>query len=311
MRYAIISDVHGNLHGLEAVLEDAAQNKADRYLLLGDYFLDFPYTNEVIETIRAIPEATAIKGNKDEYLLRLSDEVLLKKQMAAARWNLSQLSEVNREYIGSLPETAVITVQGTAIRLMHSSDIFFRHPRIQPFYSSWFREKMTKEPFSHEEYLELALKALLARQDALAAIEALPRGIFLFGHNHLQFHAEYKGRYFINPGSCGVPLDGDITAAYTLLDVDAGDVGILERRVPYDKIKVISDTRASCFATEAPEWCSIVTKELLDGMDYFEPFMQHVLGTARRLGDLAFPVSDDTWQTASETWDFDRIAKKD
>jgi predicted phosphodiesterase len=121
MRYAVISDVHGNLHSLKAVLEDARMNRADKFLLLGDYVQDCSYPNEVIETIRSLTGATVIAGNKDEYMLRLSEEVLLKKQMAAARWNLSHLTDENRAYLLSLPETLDISDQGIIILLTHSS----------------------------------------------------------------------------------------------------------------------------------------------------------------------------------------------
>jgi predicted phosphodiesterase len=310
MRYAIISDVHGNLHSLKAVIEDAGIHQADRYLFLGDYFLDCPYPNEVIETIRSHPEAVVITGNKDTYLLRLSEEALLKKQMAAARWNLKQITAENRAYLLSLPETLAISDQGTVIRLMHSSDIFYRFPRIQPFYSSWFREEIKKAPFSHDAYLAYAFEALMSRQDALDKIKALPRGVYLFGHNHLQFHAEYDGRIFINPGSCGTPLDCRVTASYTLLDIEGASCQVIERRVSYDINDAIKALRSSDFAAEAPEWRKITERVLRTGQDYFHLFLTHVYETARQLGDTSYPVTDTTWEKAAASWDFVKMKKR-
>jgi predicted phosphodiesterase len=307
MRYAILSDVHGNLHGLKAVLEDARMNSADKFLLLGDYFLDCPYPNEVIEIIRSLSGAVVIAGNKDEYLLRLSEEVLNKNQMAAARWNLSCLTAENRAYLLSLPETLAISDQGTDIRLMHSSDIFYRFPRIQPFYSSWFREEMKKAPFSHDAYLAFAFEALMSRQDALDKIEALPKGIYLFGHNHLQLYAEFRGRLFINPGSCGTPLDCQATAAYTLLDIEGASYQVIERRVSYDIHEAVEALQSSDFASEAPEWRKIVEKVLHTGQDCFHLFLTHVYETANQLGDTSYPVADPTWEHAASTWDFDKM----
>lgn len=310
MRYAILSDIHGNLHALKAVLADAKINNADRHLLLGDYFLDYPYLNEVFETIRSIPVAAVIQGNKEEKLLRLSDKDLQKKQMSPARWNLNELSAENRDYLKSLPETIEISENDMTIRLMHSFDVIFREPWIQPFYSSWFREQMSKTPFSHDEYLTFALDALLSRQDALADIEALSKGIYLFGHNHLQFHGEYNGRIFINPGSCGAACDCDTTAAYTLLDIEGTACNIIERRVAYDIKEALEGLRSSSLGAEAPEWRQLVEKVLLEGQDYFHLFLTHVYETGRQLGDSSYPVADSTWESAAASWDFDTMQKK-
>jgi predicted phosphodiesterase len=257
-----------------------------------------------------IPKATIILGNKDDYLLRMSNEALSKKQMAAAHWNLSRLKAENRAYLMSLPEAAVISENEITIRLNHSSDIFFRRPKFQPFYSSWFREQMNKTPFSHDDYLDFAYEALLSRKDALADIETLPKGIYLYGHNHLQFHAEYKGRIFINPGSCGTPLDCDATAAYTLLDIEGTSYTVTERRAAYDINEAIEALRLSDFSTEAPEWSKIAEKVLLDGQDYFNLFLTHVHETAQTLGDTSYPVSDTSWERASATWDFEKMQKQ-
>jgi predicted phosphodiesterase len=310
MRYAILSDIHGNLHGLKAVLEDAKKNKADRYLLLGDYFLDFPYPNEAVDLVRSLSGATVIKGNKDHKLLKMKNEDRYRKQMAAANWNLCQLRPDNLAYLDALPETEEISENGVTIRLMHSWDIFYRQQRIQPFYSSWVHDQMKRTPFSHEEYLAAALGALMSRPDAVADMESLPKGIYLFGHNHLQFHTEYRGRTFINPGSCGIPLDGRTTAAYTLLDISGDGLRITERSIIYDTAEVINELKASSLNSEAPEWCRIVEKTLLDGLDYFAVFLRHVLETAHTLGDHRYPVTDDSWDIASSIWDFDTMTKR-
>lgn len=52
MKYALISDVHGNYPALSAVLADAEKANADRLVLLGDYYICMPYPNQVIETLK-------------------------------------------------------------------------------------------------------------------------------------------------------------------------------------------------------------------------------------------------------------------
>jgi hypothetical protein len=61
---------------------------------------------------------------------------------------------------------------------------------------------------------------LLSLPEALKDIIALDKGVHLFGHNHIQFHMEYEGRLFINPGSCGDSCDFNTSASYDLLEYD-------------------------------------------------------------------------------------------
>lgn len=65
MVYAVISDIHGNYSAFKAVVGDAMAKGAEAFLLLGDYIRDTPTLNEVIDTIRTLPNCTAILGNGD------------------------------------------------------------------------------------------------------------------------------------------------------------------------------------------------------------------------------------------------------
>jgi len=71
MKYAIISDVHGNNLALEAVLADAKAQGVDKYLLLGDYAGNVP-AGSAIKTIRKISPAVVIKGNGEDYFIPLT-----------------------------------------------------------------------------------------------------------------------------------------------------------------------------------------------------------------------------------------------
>ena len=65
MIYAVISDIHGNYPVLKAVVSDTKAKGAEAFLLLGDYIRDTPTLNEVVDTIRTLPNCTAILGNGD------------------------------------------------------------------------------------------------------------------------------------------------------------------------------------------------------------------------------------------------------
>ena len=306
MKYAIISDIHGNYHAFMAVLEDAKAQGADMYLLLGDYASGFPYGNKVVEEMRKIKPAVAISGNGEGYFANLrgrAPESLTDEQFKPVYWGYNSLVGGNLEYLLNLPEATVITDGSIKIHLAHSMDLFFRTPQIDMFHSPHIRSILEAcELFSQEEYLARASEALLACPDAISEIHAMPKGIYLFGHNHLQFHMEYEGRMFINPGSCGEPLNGDTRASYTFLSVDGDRKIVTERRVEYDLGKVVEGFDTSGYTVYAPMWSIIMKLDLLTGKDYFYPFVMHVAQTARKMGETKHPVSDKAWDAAIATW---------
>ena len=74
MKYAIISDIHGNYPALVKVLEDARSYNVDIYIFLGDYIFDLPFSNEIIQCIRKLDNKNLVLGNKEIQLKKLSEE---------------------------------------------------------------------------------------------------------------------------------------------------------------------------------------------------------------------------------------------
>jgi diadenosine tetraphosphatase ApaH/serine/threonine PP2A family protein phosphatase len=196
---ALIYDVHGNLPALEAVLADARAADAQRHLLGGDYALFGPFQAESVAALRALPQATWLRGNVDRWAGNpddLPDDDVLVRAVADCREVLG--SELADE-LGTLPEQAVI--DGT--RYCHASPI------------SDLRSFLPEPGDEDEEMLAGASE---------------PRVVF--GHTHLQFRRSGPGGVeLLNPGSVGLPLDGDPRAAYALV-LDDGSIEL--RRVAYD-----------------------------------------------------------------------------
>lgn len=312
MKYAIISDIHGNIHAFKAVLADAKACGVDMYLFIGDYASSFPWGNDVMNEMCDLrSKSTVIKGNGEDYLIGIKNRGQTDftcQQFKPVYWAYNALSVENMAYISGLSDNAIVSdKQGGEIHLMHSMDIFYRNPKIEIFHSRNRRMMMTESPFSHEEYLIRAKEALLSCSDAVDEIQALPKGIYLFGHNHMQFHMEYDGRLFINPGSCGEPLDGNTKAAYTLLSCENGRCDVLERRVEYDLNLVVDGLITSGFADYSPEWSRVVKLDLLTGMDYFMSFVMHLIDVGRKMGETGYYVSNEVWNVAVGLWDEEKI----
>lgn len=195
---AILYDVHGNLPALEAVLADAERGGATRYVLGGDYALFGAWPRETVERLDALRGATWIRGNGERWTARPEDAPLPTIQ-AAARACAQALSDRAVARLAALPEQAVLD----GVRYCHGtpgSDLVGLLP----------------EPAADEP-------------DLLAGVHERR---LVAGHTHLPLHrTSANGIELLNPGSVGMPFDGDPRAAYALVH----DAGAIEcRRVAYD-----------------------------------------------------------------------------
>jgi diadenosine tetraphosphatase ApaH/serine/threonine PP2A family protein phosphatase len=195
-RIALVYDVHGNLPALEAVLEDAAAAGADSFLLGGDYALFGAWPAETVGWLREL-EGEWIRGNGERWTAA-PDEAPEPVRDAIARCRELLGDELVRELAGLSDSVAV---EGTLY--CHGSPI------------SDVRSFMP-EPAEDEGELLLGVDAERV----------------VFGHTHLPFARRSAGGIeLVNPGSVGMPFDGDTRAAYALV-APAGEV--THRRVEYD-----------------------------------------------------------------------------
>jgi diadenosine tetraphosphatase ApaH/serine/threonine PP2A family protein phosphatase len=205
---ALLYDVHGNLAALGAVLDDARAQGAARFLLGGDYALFGPWPQETVAALRELPEATWIRGNGERWTAspgQAPDDPVVQGAIAACRESLG--SEAVSELAG-LPESAA----DDGVLYCHGSP------------ASDVRSFMP-EPAQDEAEL---LEGVVARR-------------LVFGHTHLPFRRVAAGGVeLVNPGSVGMPFDGDPRAAYALV-ADNGEVE--RRRVSYDHLAAAAAVR--------------------------------------------------------------------
>jgi predicted phosphodiesterase len=183
---AILYDIHGNLPALEAVLGDAEVAGPDRWLLGGDYGTPSPWPLETLALLRQLPNATWIRGNGERWLRDPPDDRPEVRESYERFLGDFPEEEIDRLY--SLPESAdrdgVLYVHGSPL-----SDV----------------ESFPAQPSPDDERM-------------LAGVSART---VVFGHSHLQFRRPGpNGTTLVNPGSVGMPLDGDRRAAWALRDAD-------------------------------------------------------------------------------------------
>jgi predicted phosphodiesterase len=198
----ILYDMHGNLPALDAVLTDARERGADRFLLGGDYaaFGAWP-----LETVVRLQEelggpGTWIRGNWE-------------------RWQADP---------AAVPDDTVLQAAADDVRTALGDDVVTRLGTLAPA-ADW--EGTLFCHASPASDMESFVPDGASTQDDARLLEGVTQRRVVFGHTHLQFQRTTdSGVELVNPGSVGMPLDGDVRAAYALLDGDRIEL----RRVEYD-----------------------------------------------------------------------------
>ena len=309
MKYAIISDIHGNLPALQAVLNDAKNQNVSHYLFAGDYCLSGPWPNECMETIKAIPNKTVIRGNEEKYIEDLVGKDPSKwtdGQMQISYWNYKNIKQDNREYMLQLPHTADFECNGIPVHMAHSSMTFVG---TYPFYT-WnsvvVANRNTQPGADSQQILDEIHSEWDNDSQFQECVSKLDKGIYIFGHAHIQWSYKVKEKdvYLINPGSCGLPLDGKKDSMpYTILEItDDGKVSIEEKRVPFDKASYINSLRQSDQYKQARVWTELIIEELSTCRERLYFFLAFVKEYAEKIGDERRPYALDTWEKAYEAY---------
>lgn len=309
MKFAVISDIHGNLPALSAVLADAAEQGADSYIFAGDYCLSGPYINECIEAVRAISNAHVVRGNEEGYFANLigSDQsTWTDGQMQISYFSYRTITKENLDYLMALPHRIDIECCGVPIHISHDKSTFLGRTEGIHWRSSVFGARYGGLDVS-QAFLQREIKAANdADADLQAKLSEMPDGVYIFGHTHIQWSYRSKdGRVtLINPGSCGLPLDclrGSVP--YAILEVsEQGEVRVDERRVPWDAEGYADSLAETPQYEQAKVWTEIIMRELKTSREHLIPFLGCVEEYARSIGDDRRPYALDTWEKAYELW---------
>jgi diadenosine tetraphosphatase ApaH/serine/threonine PP2A family protein phosphatase len=225
MRVAVISDIHANLHALQAVLAEIDREAPDELWCLGDLVGYGARPNECCRLVQERADLCLV-GNHDLVALgRLSVSDFNDEAAAAAVWTSEILTDGSRAFLESLEPSG----EAEGVDLFHAS---------------------ARDPIW--EYV-------LTEEAALATLDLSPARLVLVGHSHVALaitlidgrvqgglapggaEVALEERWLLNPGSVGQPRDGDPRAAWLLLDLDRMFAAF--RRVPYSIQRTQSEMR--------------------------------------------------------------------
>jgi predicted phosphodiesterase len=211
LRTAVISDIHGNLMALDAVLTDISKQDVDEIWCAGDIAWGGPWPHECIERVRS-EGWTTVRGNTDVWVTgdpqTITDEAMREELRAIADGH--GITEDEATWLLALPvghsgPGSVLMVHGTP--------------------ESPFEGPMPDAPPA--EFQPYEGRA----------------GLVIYGHVHKAFVRRLAdGTIVCNAGSVGLPMDGE-TASYVLLDHIGSDLAIRHRRIEFDRRAVLAQAK--------------------------------------------------------------------
>lgn len=220
---AVIADIHGNLEGLEAALEDIKQVGADQLVCLGDVGSGGPQPRETLRRVQEL-HCPVVLGNTDMYLIGPSAKAAMvnpsermRYLLAIERWCAEQLTDADHAFVRTFQKTVRLELGGFPILCFHGS------------------------PKSYSDLI-----VATTPDETLAELLTERAPLMLGGHTHVQLLRRYQDVTFVNPGSVGRPYETSPTGAdtggeykparaeYALVEVVKGQPNITFRRVPYN-----------------------------------------------------------------------------
>jgi len=218
---AVLSDVHGNLVALEAVLKQIKKDRPDAVLVAGDLVMNGPDPNGTVDALRSLERdgALIVSGNTDiavgdfdygsaypQYQDGVPDTIT-----TAAEWAHDELGDEQLDWLRRLPaERRMRTEDDTLVLVVHAS------------------------PGSQTRGFDQALDANIVFERA-AATDAR---IICVGHTHVPEVRDLGWKVIVNDGSAGYVFDGDPTASWAMVTVAGGEASAVIRRTEYDVLTV-------------------------------------------------------------------------
>ena len=298
MRLAALSDIHGNLPALEAVLADARAQGVDAFLVAGDT-VGGPGQQAAHDRLRALG-AHMIRGNYEDYCLAFDRGIAPKAwwtsyQWSTLRWSYQHLDRETLDFIAALPDQRVVTLDRTAaVRVVHGSP---SHPAEHLFPDN--------DPVALEALRAAALVPKRGARPLAAVLAGIDEAVLICGHSHVPWQQAGTDWLALNAGSVGAPANGDPRAQYMLLTWRAGRWRAEHRAVAYDMDVATAAWHDSGLLAVGGS----LARAWLLGMQRGQPlrgwFVAHLYQLAAKAGwaggDL---VPDEVWAEAVATFDW-------
>lgn len=254
MKIAVLSDVHGNVPALQAVLEDLARWQPDEVIVNGDLINRGPYSLEVLRLLQQERPATRLlRGNHENWVLWSAEQGPQPDSPTFeidrfAHWAVAQMGEALAELAGWDDHLDLTELEGGSLHITHGSHL---------------GDRKGIPPECEDEELRQKLGD--------------PRDLFVASHTHRAFRRRFEGNLVINTGSVGQPFDGDVRASYARLQFRQGAWQADNVRVAYDRERAIADFEESGFLDEGGALTRLIFREFYEARMHVGPWRRRYL----------------------------------
>lgn len=217
MKIGVLSDIHGNLRALEAVLGAFRLVGVERIICLGDMIGYYHQSADVLNLLMRL-DIESILGNHEAYLLgylSCSPERLRVYFLDKVK---QSISSKHLEWLSTLPKSLEINIDGKDLAFFHGSP--------------W-------DPL--EDYI-------YPDSDKFHKFAGLRWDYIFLGHTHYPMLKKVGNLCIVNPGSCGQPRDGDLRASAAVFDLDKEQIFFI--RESYNIKSMIEEARSAGVAPE-------------------------------------------------------------
>jgi len=214
MTLVVLSDIHGNLPALRAVIDSLPDH--DAVVVAGDLCLDGPWPSEVLDTLDQLGWLL-LMGNTDRDLVWPSPD-LKERKRHVVEWTREQLGPDHLQALAALPFSRSIDGgNGETILVVHAN------------------------PLNLDDHL----RPEMSERDLQPYLEPVQVDILAFGHFHIPYVRPVGDLVLVDVASVGHPKDHDCRAAYTVIRWDEARRSITQNRVPYDMEETVHALRRS------------------------------------------------------------------
>jgi predicted phosphodiesterase len=254
MKLAVLSDIHGNLPALEAVVDDLLRWRPDRIVVNGDLINRGPNSLACLRLLqREFTGIELVKGNHEDFVLTCAARDYDQNHPAFdlrrfAHWTFAQLGEVMDEIRLWRDHIDDHSLQGGALHITHASRRGKRDGISQRTADEELPEKLGER-----------------------------RALFITSHTHKPLVRQFDGTLIVNTGSVGSPSDHDPRAAYGRFQFDGSAWRAEVIRISYDHLRAQHDFHASGFIEEGGPLTRLMLEELRHARVFVGPWNERYL----------------------------------
>ena len=266
MRIAVLADIHGNLPAFEAALKHVSQQKVDQIILAGDIVNGLP-DSKACWTLAVSLGCPILRGNQERYVAHFgtskASPLWSMEQFTPLQWTVEQLSEQDRQCMEHL---------SLNLRVPEAPNLLIVHATERGDHDTIASH--TPEQVLHEMF------------------PTAPERYMIRAHNHYGQVRVWGERFIVTSSSVGLPLDGNPTAQYLLLDQEKNGWKIQHQSVPYHLDSAVSRFHDTGYLSSVGPMGRLFFREVVTASQQIVPFLRLYAQWSKQ-GDISFSQAVD------------------